>query len=213
MCSLPLPLSLSLSLSVSFLFYLSLPLSLSLSSFVSLSLSLSMSLFFYASGSVGFWLCVFCRLPPEFSATLSVNLGVNLRPNTGRPGRQGMCVQNCWKQVKLCVSGPITFRFLISIHSGRILNTDFFFANIDIPAKIPGSPAKMFVFLGFRGTYRIFWPPPLHVEDPHPTGRYPDPSLSFSRGWVSKGEGGGANTISHCGSSTRSFLVAMLFRA
>ena len=23
----------------------------------------------------------------------------------------------------------------------------------------------------------FFWPPPLHVEDPHPTGRYPDPKV------------------------------------
>ena len=28
-----------------------------------------------------------------------------------------------------------------------------------------------------RGTYRTFWPPPLHVENPHPTGGYPDPKV------------------------------------
>ena len=44
----------------------------------------------------------------------------------------------------------------------------------DIPAKTPGYPAKKFGFHGFRRTYRTFWPPPLHVEDPHPTRRYLD---------------------------------------
>ena len=38
--------------------------------------------------------------------------------------------------------------------------------------KIPGYPTKKFRFpagqLGFRRTYRTFWSPPLHVEDPHP---------------------------------------------
>ena len=24
-----------------------------------------------------------------------------------------------------------------------------------------------------------FWPPPLHVEDPQPSGRYPDPKFEF----------------------------------
>ena len=42
------------------------------------------------------------------------------------------------------------------------------------PGKFPGYPAKKVWFPGFRGTYRTFWPPPLHVEDPHPTREYPD---------------------------------------
>ena len=43
------------------------------------------------------------------------------------------------------------------------------------PGKIPGCPGtKRFGFPGFRRTYRTFWPPPLHVEDPHPTRKYPD---------------------------------------
>ena len=42
------------------------------------------------------------------------------------------------------------------------------------PSKIPGYPAKKVWFPGFRGTYRTFWPPPLHMEDPHPTRKYPD---------------------------------------
>ena len=44
----------------------------------------------------------------------------------------------------------------------------------DILVKIPGYPVKKFGFPGFRRTYRTFWPPPLHVEDPYPTGKYPD---------------------------------------
>ena len=49
-----------------------------------------------------------------------------------------------------------------------------------IPAKIPGcpaTPAQKFSFPGFRRTYRTFGLPPHHVEDPHPTGRYPDPKV------------------------------------
>ena len=60
------------------------------------------------------------------------------------------------------------------------MNTNFFFLKLfghpqDIPAKsrdIP--PQKSFGFPGFRRTYHTFWPPPLHVEDPHPTRQYPD---------------------------------------
>ena len=44
----------------------------------------------------------------------------------------------------------------------------------DIPPKSRDIPPKKFGFPGFRGTYRAFWPPPLHVEDPHPTRRYLD---------------------------------------
>ena len=47
------------------------------------------------------------------------------------------------------------------------------------PGKIPGYPAKKVWFPWFRGTYWIFWPPPLHVEDPYPTGKCPD-----SKVWV-----------------------------
>ena len=42
------------------------------------------------------------------------------------------------------------------------------------PGKIPGYPAQKVWFPCFRGKYRTFWPPPLHVEDPYPTGKYPD---------------------------------------
>ena len=47
------------------------------------------------------------------------------------------------------------------------------------PGKIPGYPAKKVWFTWFLGTYRTFWPPPLHVEDHYPTGKYPD-----SKVWV-----------------------------
>ena len=47
------------------------------------------------------------------------------------------------------------------------------------PGKIPGYPAQKVWFPWFRGTYRTFWPPPLHMEDPYPTGEYPD-----SKVWV-----------------------------
>ena len=42
------------------------------------------------------------------------------------------------------------------------------------PGKVPGYPAQKVWFPWFRGTYRTFWPPPVHVEDPYPTGKYPD---------------------------------------
>ena len=34
-------------------------------------------------------------------------------------------------------------------------------------------PVKKLGFPGFQETYRTFWPPPLHVENPHPTGYLP----------------------------------------
>ena len=42
-----------------------------------------------------------------------------------------------------------------------------------IPAKSRDIPPKEVWFPWFRGTYRTFWPPPLHVEDPYTTGKYP----------------------------------------
>ena len=66
-----------------------------------------------------------------------------------------------------------------AFHRGQKLKTNLFFSNFfghtrDIPAKIPAYPAKQFGFRGFRRTCRTFWPPPLHVEDPHSSRRYPD---------------------------------------
>ena len=46
----------------------------------------------------------------------------------------------------------------------------------DIPDSSLRNPRKT----KFRGRARSFWPPPLRVEDPDPTGRSPDPkSLSL----------------------------------
>ena len=42
-------------------------------------------------------------------------------------------------------------------------------------------PPKNVVFPGFRRTYRIFWPPLLLVEDPHPTRRYLDQNLGTEK--------------------------------
>ena len=46
------------------------------------------------------------------------------------------------------------------------------------PTHHPGI-SQDFVFLEFRGNTDPFWPPPLHVKDPHPTGTYPDPKFEF----------------------------------
>ena len=53
----------------------------------------------------------------------------------------------------------------------RKLNTNFFFLKLfghlrDIPAKSRDIPPKKFGFPGFEGTYRTFWPPPLHGGRP-----------------------------------------------
>ena len=53
------------------------------------------------------------------------------------------------------------------------LNTNFFFLKLfghrrDIPAKSRDIPPKKFDFPGFEGHTELFWPPPLHVEDPYP---------------------------------------------
>ena len=64
------------------------------------------------------------------------------------------------------------------------MNTNFFLFKLfgrrqDIPANSRDIPPKKFDFPVFRRTYRTF-PPPLHVEDPDPTGKQtpawiPDP--------------------------------------
>ena len=68
-----------------------------------------------------------------------------------------------------------------AIYRERRLNANFFSQTFrappGCPGKIPGYPAKRVWFPWFRGTYRTFRPPPLHVEDPHPTGGYPDPKV------------------------------------
>ena len=55
------------------------------------------------------------------------------------------------------------------------------FLNFSGTARIsrqgPRYPTKKFGFPRFRGTNRTCWPPPLHMEDPNPTGRYPDPKV------------------------------------
>ena len=65
------------------------------------------------------------------------------------------------------------------------LDTNFFSqifrAHPGYPGKIPGYPAPKVWVPWFRGTYRTFWPPPVHVEDPYPTGKYPDQKVSV---WV-----------------------------
>ena len=60
----------------------------------------------------------------------------------------------------------------------RKLSTNSFFLKLlgppGCPGEIPGYPAKKVWFPWLRGTYRTLRPPPLHVEDPHPTRTYPD---------------------------------------
>ena len=71
-----------------------------------------------------------------------------------------------------------------SLFRGRELNINFFFWNfsgaVGISRQTPGiSRPKKVWFPWFRGTYRTFGPPPLHVEDPYLNGKYPD-----SKVWV-----------------------------
>ena len=80
---------------------------------------------------------------------------------------------------------------------GQKLNPKFFFSNFSGTAGIsqqnPGiSRQKSLISLLSRGIPN-FLPPPLHVEDPHPTGRYPDPKVwvwvrfSSMHGWLRAG--------------------------
>ena len=76
----------------------------------------------------------------------------------------------------LCCSSCETIR-------GQKLNTNFFSQTFwpppGYPSKISGYPAKKVWFSLVSRDIRTFWPPPLHVEDPYPTGTYPD-----SKVWV-----------------------------
>ena len=61
----------------------------------------------------------------------------------------------------------------------RKLNPNVLFLKLfgcprDIPAKSRDIPPKKFDFPGFEGRIGLFGPPPVHVEDPHPTRKYPD---------------------------------------
>ena len=74
---------------------------------------------------------------------------------------------------------PLTpTRFCHPFFRGQELNTNFFFLTLfghpRDPSKIPGYPAKK---VWFPGVSQTFWPPPLHVKDPHPSRRYPDPKV------------------------------------
>ena len=56
----------------------------------------------------------------------------------------------------------------------RTFLSQTFRAPLGYPGKIPGYPAQKVWFPVFWRTYQTFWPPPVHVEDPYPTGKYPD---------------------------------------
>ena len=72
-----------------------------------------------------------------------------------------------------------TQELLTRFNREQKLNTNFFFSNFSGAPRIsrqnPGiSRPKSLWFPWLRGTYRTFWPPPVHLEDPYPTGKYPD---------------------------------------
>ena len=72
---------------------------------------------------------------------------------------------------------------------GQKLNTNFFSQTFRAPPGYPGKiPAKKFDFPGFEGhvTYRTFWPPPLHAEDPCPTGNIRTQKFGFVLFFVSE---------------------------
>ena len=85
-----------------------------------------------------------------------------------------------WGQ-SLPFQNPLVGRLRIG---GENWTQTFFFsqtfrAPLGYPGKIPGYPAQKVWFPWFRGTYRTFWRPPVHVEDPYPTGKYPDQKFGF----------------------------------
>ena len=75
------------------------------------------------------------------------------------------------------------------ILGARIFFFQTFRAPPGYPSKILGYSAKKVWIRWFRGTYRTFWPPPLHVEDPYRTGKYQDSKVwvcaLFSYAWHS----------------------------
>ena len=66
---------------------------------------------------------------------------------------------------------PVIFR---EQKLNTIVFSQTFRAPLGYPSKIPGYPARKVWFPWLRGTHRTFWPPPVHVEDAYPTGKYPD---------------------------------------
>ena len=103
----------------------------------------------------------------------------NLSCSKGRKHRfpHELCGKICycsWPPNKLFTTRQIT----LLIIRERKLNTNFFAQTFrappGCPGKSPGYPAKRVWIPWLRGTYRTFWPPPLHVKETHPTGRFPD---------------------------------------
>ena len=77
-----------------------------------------------------------------------------------------------------CLNPPQVARtFLGARNWTQTFFSQTFRALLGYPSKIPGYPAKKVWFPWFRGTYRTFWPPPLHVEEPHPTRKKLDPKI------------------------------------
>ena len=67
---------------------------------------------------------------------------------------------------------PLNLKKSLTFRDERIEPKTFFSQTFralpGYPGKIPAYPGKKVWFPGLRGTYRTFWPPPLHVEDPTP---------------------------------------------
>ena len=88
------------------------------------------------------------------------------------------CEPKSWNQFVLPILG-LFFGKVANIHFGGLSlgaenRTRFFLLDLfghpqDIPAQIPWYSAKT--------SCRTFWPPTLHVKDPHPTRRYPVPKV------------------------------------
>ena len=55
------------------------------------------------------------------------------------------------------------------------------FRHPGISRQNSGVSRKVSLISWFRGTYRTFWPPPLHMEDPYRTGKYRTQTAQFSR--------------------------------
>ena len=74
---------------------------------------------------------------------------------------------------------PQTTGLEIPDNRGRELNTNFFFSNFSGTAVISWdfagiSRQRVWFPWVSKDIPNFFWPPPIHVEDPHPNPKYPD---------------------------------------
>ena len=79
-----------------------------------------------------------------------------------------LAIAICPKLIRNEFSSTSKCHFQIGTKNWTEIFASNFLGTSGISRQNPGISRQKVCLPGFRGTYRTFWPPPLHVEDPHP---------------------------------------------